>query len=227
MKQHSFHLISHALCPYVQRAIITLKEKRIRYTRSDIDLAKKPAWCEQTSPLGKVPILVVDDNRTLFESAVICEYLDEVTSGSLHSTDSFEKAYHRSWIEMSAGILNNIASLYNAKDRTAFQTSHTDIKRKFQLIEKAICGVPFFSGEKFHLIDATYGPVFRYFDVFDSFTDLNTFVDLPKCQIWRNALRQRKSIQQAVSEDYPDLLIQFLIRRNSYISQLIPIEGSQ
>ena len=221
MKHQNFNLISHVLCPYVQRSIITLKEKNIPFTRTDIDLANKPAWFKQKSPMGKVPILIVDDNRALFESSVICEYLDEVTADSLHPRDSFEKANHRALIELGSAILNNIASLYNAKEKARFQNIHTEIQGKFQFLEKELSGIPFFSGDKFHLIDAVYGPIFRYFEVFDSFTELNTFAHLPKCQLWRKALSQRKSVKQAVSEDYPALLVQFLINRDSYISQLI------
>ena len=221
MKHQNFNLISHVLCPYVQRSIITLKEKNIPFTRTDIDLANKPAWFKQKSPMGKVPILIVDDNRALFESSVICEYLDEVTADSLHPRDSFEKANHRALIELGSAILNNIASLYNAKEKARFQNIHTEIQGKFQFLEKELSGIPFFSGDKFHLIDAVYSPIFRYFEVFDSFTELNTFAHLPKCQLWRKALSQRKSVKQAVSEDYPALLVQFLINRDSYISQLI------
>ena len=222
MKHQNFILISHVLCPYVQRSIITLEEKNIPFTRTDIDLANKPAWFKKRSPMGKVPILIVDDNRALFESSVICEYLDEVTENSLHPMDSFEKAHHRALIELGSAILNNIASLYNAKDKTSFQSIHTEIQEKFQFIEKELSGKSFFSGERFHLIDAVYGPIFRYFEVFDSFTELNTFAHLPKCQLWRKALSQRKSVKHAVSEDYSALLIQFLINRDSYISALIP-----
>lgn len=225
MKQQNFHLVTHALCPYVQRSIITLEEKSIAYTRTDIDLANKPTWFKQKSPMGRVPVLLVDENRTLFESAVICEYLDEVTSGSLHPTDILEKAYHRAWIEFGSGILQSIARLYNAKDSASFHKIHAEIHGKFRIIEGEVSGIPFFTGEQFHLIDAVYGPIFRYFDVFDSFTDLNTFTNLPKCQWWRSALRQRKSVQQAVAENYPALLVQFLKNRDSYTSQLILTEG--
>ncbi len=225
LKHQKFNLISHVLCPYVQRSIITLEEKNIPFTRTDIDLSNKPAWFNQKSPLGKVPILIVDNNRTLFESSVICEYLDEVTEDSLHPWDSFEKANHRALIELGSVILNNIASLYNAKDKAKFQNVHTEIQRKFQFIERALSGIPYFSGEKFHLIDAVYSPIFRYFEVFDRFTELNTFASLPKCQLWRKALNQRKSVKHAVSEDYPAILIRFLISRDSYISQLIRPEG--
>ena len=223
MQVHNFHLISHVLCPYVQRSVITLQEKGIQYKRSDIDLANKPNWFEKLSPLGKVPLLLVDASHAIFESAVICEFLDEVTERSLHPLDSVEKAHHRAWIELGSALLNNIARLYNAKDKASFQIIHAEIQGKFQLIEKQILGKPFFAGEKFHLIDAAFGPIFRYFDLFDTFTELHTFAHLAKCQLWRNALRQRQSVQQAVSDDYPDLLIQFLKNRDSYISKLIPL----
>ncbi|RUO66346.1 glutathione S-transferase [Pseudidiomarina planktonica] len=224
MKQQSLHLVTHILCPYVQRSIITLEEKSIAYTRVDIDLANKPDWFKQKSPMGRVPILLVDENRTLFESAVICEYLDEVTAGSLHPSDSLEKAYHRAWIEFGSGILQSISGLYNAKDSASFDKIHEEIQRKFGMLEEIVSGGPFFTGEQFHLLDAVYAPIFRYFDVFESYTNLNTFADLPKCQIWRSALRQRRSVQLAVAENYPDLLVQFLKSRDSYMSQLLVTE---
>lgn len=224
MKQQNFHLVTHPLCPYVQRSIITLLEKRVAFTRTDIDLSNKPAWFEQKSPMGRVPVLLVDENRSLFESAVICEYLDEVTPGSLHPTNSLEKAYHRAWIEFGSSILQCIASLYNAKDSESFDKIHDEIKSKFRIVED-VSETLFFAGEKFHLIDAVYGPIFRYFDVFDSSINLNTFAKLPKCQVWRKALRQRESVQKAVAENYPALLIQFLKNRDSYLSQCMLAEG--
>ena len=55
--------ISHKLCPYVQRAVIALNEKGVPFERIDIDLANKPDWFLKISPLGKVPVLLVDDRR--------------------------------------------------------------------------------------------------------------------------------------------------------------------
>ena len=53
-------LISHKLCPYVQRAVIALTEKGVPFERIDIDLANKPDWFLKISPLGKVPVLLVE-----------------------------------------------------------------------------------------------------------------------------------------------------------------------
>lgn len=90
-----FHLISHDLCPYVQRAVIVLTEKQIAHRRSYIDLANKPDWFARLSPLGRVPVLETG-GAVVFESQVIAEYLDEITAGTLHPTDPLEKARHRS-----------------------------------------------------------------------------------------------------------------------------------
>ena len=100
-------LVSHALCPYVQRAVIALTEKGVRFTRTIVDLDNKPAWFAAISPLGKVPLLRVDD-AVLFESAVICDYLDETLEPRLHPADPLERARHRAWIEFASTVLNDI-----------------------------------------------------------------------------------------------------------------------
>ena len=144
MEVPKLHLITHVLCPYVQRSIITLEEKNVAYTRTDIDLANKPPWFKQRSPMGKVPVLVVDETSTLFESAVICEYINDVTPGSLHPADSLEKAYHRAWIEFGSSILSNIAKFYSVKEPSTFQTIHAEMKSQFRWIEAELSDSEFF-----------------------------------------------------------------------------------
>lgn len=218
-----FHLITHILCPYVQRSVIVLLEKGIPYQRTDIDLGNKPDWFARLSPLGKVPVLVAGqgNTQTLFESSVICEYLDEVTPGSLHPAPPLEKANHRAWIEFGSGILNGIGRLYNAKNRDAFEEAQQALKRQFEHLEQRLEATPFFCGDRFQLIDSVYGPIFRYFDVFEGFVDLEMFDGLPKTQSWRKHLHQRPSVRQAVSPDYPKQLLKFIEQRQSYMSTLV------
>ncbi len=87
-------LISHKLCPYVQRAVISLTEKGVPFERVDIDLDNKPDWFLKISPLGKVPVLQVGD-KVVFESAVILEYLEEIQPKPLHPKDPLTRAEHR------------------------------------------------------------------------------------------------------------------------------------
>ena len=114
------HLISHHLCPYVQRAVIVLTEKDIPHEQTYIDLANKPDWFVTLSPLGRVPVLKTG-RATVFESQVIAEYLDEVTPGLLHPADPLEKARHRSWIEFGSETLNALGAFYNARSADAFE----------------------------------------------------------------------------------------------------------
>ena len=65
-----------------------------------------------------------------------------------------------------------------------------------------------------------FGPVFRYFDVFDAIGDFGILTGKQRLALWRAALAARPSVKSAVSADYPALLRDFLDRRRSYISQL-------
>lgn len=65
-----------------------------------------------------------------------------------------------------------------------------------------------------------FGPVFRYFDVFDAIGDFGILTGKPKLARWRSALAVRPSVKSAVSPDYPVLLRDFLDRRRSHISRL-------
>jgi glutathione S-transferase len=115
---YTLTLVSHHLCPYVQRAAIALAEKEVRFERIVVDLSEKPRWFRALSPLGKVPLLKVargGSDAVIFESAVILEYLEETHARPLHPADPLERARHRSWIEFGSQILNGIARFYNAK----------------------------------------------------------------------------------------------------------------
>lgn len=220
MNYESLELVSHNLCPYVQRSIITLTEKDIRHERTYIDLANKPDWFLEVSPTGKVPLLKVDNRYILFESAVICEFLDEVTPGALHPDNPVVKAEHRAWNEFASQILNTIAKLYNAKTAEDYQAQAQDLNAKFKRLE-AVVQLPYFSGDRFCMVDAAFGPVFRYFDTMDPVLPENVFAGCSKVSAWREVLAERPSVKAAVDENYPENLRKFLVKRQSFISGLL------
>lgn len=212
-------LISHNLCPYVQRAVIALTEKGVSFERIDIDLANKPDWFLKLSPLGKTPVLVVGDHP-IFESAVILEYLEETQADPLHPPNALRRAEHRAWIEFGSAVLNDIAGFYTAPDRAVLDAKAAQLEQKFARLEAHIAASPWFDGDKFSLVDAVFGPVFRYFDVFDGIEDFGIFTGKPKLARWRASLAARPSVKSAVSADYPALLRDFVDRRRSCLSQL-------
>jgi glutathione S-transferase len=212
-------LISHKLCPYVQRAVIALTEKGVAFERIDIDLSNKPDWFLAISPLGKTPVLQVG-STAIFESAVILEYLEETEPKPLHPADPLVRAEHRAWIEFGSTVLGDIAGFYAAPDEATFKTRTSQLEQRLARLESRVAASPWFDGTRFSLVDAAFAPVFRYFDVFDEIADFGILAGKPRLARWRKALAERPSVRAAVSADYPALLRQFIDRRNSWLSGL-------
>ena len=213
----NLQLISHSLCPYVQRAAIVLAEKQQPFERIDIDLANKPDWFKAKSPFGKTPVLLVD-GEPIFESAVICEYLDDTLLPALHPQDALARAQHRSWMEFGSGVLNLIAGFYNAASYEVLAEKALEIHHKFVQLEVVLTKRPYFAGSNFSMVDAVFAPVFRYFDVFDKIGEFGFLNGTLKVNAWRVALAERASVKTAVRADYDELLLVFLMARRSALS---------
>jgi glutathione S-transferase len=209
-------LASHALCPYVQRAAIVLAEKGLAFERREVDLGNKPEWFRAASPLGKTPVLLVGE-EPLFESAVICEYLEDTALPRLHPADALERARHRAYVEFASALLATIAGFYSASDEPALMVKRDELTTRFAQLERVLDASPgpYFAGPAFSIVDAAFAPVFRYFDAFEQFVDFGFFDATPRLRAWRAALAQRESVQQAAAPDYPERLMAFLRARRS------------
>ena len=211
-------LVSHALCPYVQRIAIALAEKGVAHKRIAVDLADKPDWFVRISPLGRTPVLKIG-GAALFESAAILEYLEETQPRPLHPADPIERARHRAWIGFSSECLNDIAGFYSAADARALEAKAAALHGRFRVMEDRLGVGPWFAGDQFSLVDAAFAPVFRYFDTFDRIGDFGILRGLERMNDWRRALVVRPSVRAAVADDYDDLLAAFLRRRGGALSR--------
>lgn len=212
-------LVSHALCPYVQRAAIVLAEKGLPFERRVVNLADKPAWFLELSPLAKTPLLLVD-GTPIFESAVICDYLDEVHAPRLHPEPALERARHRAWVEFASALLDGIAAFYGAPDEAGLDKARRALRQRFEQVESALAegGGPYFGGAGFAIVDAAFAPALRYFELFDSVDDGGLFDGLPRVRAWRSALAARASVRAAVGPDYAAQLRAFVVRRGSALA---------
>lgn len=225
-------LISHHLCPYVQRVAIALAEKQLPAERIYIDLADKPDWFKAVSPLGKVPLLRVGDD-VLFESAAICEFLEDAyPQHALHPRDPLQRASHRGWIEFASATLGDVWGFETARDAAMAGRKAQDLHHKFRQVEAALDHAKqddgaYFAGAAFSLVDAAFAPVFRYFDLFDRIADFGIFAGLDRVQAWRAALAERPSVRAAVTDDYQERLQGFLAKHEAYLHQLSTGDGEQ
>ena len=190
-------LISHKLCPYVQRAVIALTEKGVTVRTARHRPREQAGLVQAVSPLGKTPVLLVGETA-IFESAVILEYLEETQSirctlpiplpapSIVPGSSSVPRS--------SATSPGSTAPLTIA----AFNTKATALKDEFARVETRLQG-PWFDGERFSLVDAVFGPVFRYFDAFDRIGDFGILGGLSNVAAWRALLAERPSVQAAVA----------------------------
>lgn len=222
----TFELISNPLCPYTQRAAIQLTEKGIAYERVYIDLANKPEWFLKVSPLAKVPLLRVGD-VAIFETAVICEYIEEVEPAvPLHPAAPLDRARHRGWTEFASAVIADVFAFYMAPDAAAFDRKCGDLQAKFRWLERHLGDEPYFAGARFCLVDAAFAPIFRLFDTFDRIGEFGIFKGLQRVLVYRAALAGRASVRQAVVSDYAELFRQYLSERGSHLSRLMQTQAA-
>jgi glutathione S-transferase len=216
-----FELISNQLCPYTQRVAIQLDEKGLPFDRTYIDLAAKPAWFAQLSPLGKVPLMRVG-NDALFETTVICEYIEDIAPANpMWSSPPLDRARERAWAEFASAVIADVFGFYTAPDAAAFNRRCADLAGRFQRLERQLNAGPYFCGNRFSLVDAAFAPVFRLFDTFDGIGDFGVFAQLDAVQSYRRALAERQSVCNAVVANYGQVFRQYLLERGSHLSRML------
>lgn len=197
-----FRLISFKLCPFVQRSVIVLKEKKVPFEIEYIDLANKPDWFLKISPTGKVPVLEVD-GKVLFESAVIMEYLDEVNPPSLHPTDALEKAQDRAWIEFSSNLLVLQYQLSHTKSAEDYAARLISLRAGLARFDGEFRG-PYWHGENFSLVDAAIAPLFTRIGYTEKSLPEKVLSGMPRMTDYMQTLQRRESILDSVLPEVPE-----------------------
>src|SRR5207244_3641942 len=166
-------IIGSSTSPYVRKVRITLAEKKI-----DCELIDDSPW-EATSivptynPLGKIPVLVLDDGTTLFDSRVIVEYLDTVSPVSrLIPEPNRQRIAVKRWEALADGICDAAAAIVLERRRPAMQQSTEWIDRQRGKIERSVRELaselddkPWCNGEAYTLADIAAGCALAYLDL--------------------------------------------------------------
>ena len=211
----SLHLISFKTCPFVQRAVITLKHKNIDFDITYIDLADPPDWFLELSPLGKVPVLKVDD-EVLFESAVINEYLDEITGGDLQPRDPLARAKNHAWIEFASNMIGNLYMMKMSKDEENYNKYRDALIGQFRRVEKRLGDGPWFNGEDFSLADTAFAPLFRQNSVANNLLSVIDPATMPRVNAWAERLLALPEVRDSVVDEFEDLYLGIMQKNGSY-----------
>lgn len=202
----------------MQRAVITLIQKNVEHEVTFIDLADPPDWFLEISPLGKVPVLKVDD-EVLFESAVINEYLDEITGGELQPKDPLERAKNRAWIEVASNMLGNSYMMKTATDRESYEKYRDLLISQLHRVENRLGDGPWFNGETFTLADTAFAPLFMRDAVGDHRFSVIDAATMPKLDAWAKRLLALPAVKNSVVADFETLYLKSIEKANGYFWQ--------
>src|SRR5512146_826307 len=166
-------LIGTPTSPYTRKTRVVLAEKRIEYEfviDAPGDAASQvPAF----NPLGKVPVLVLDDDTTIFDSRVIAEYLDNASPvGKLIPEDTRHRIQVKRWEALADGCTDATVAVVAEKRRSADRQSAGWIARQQVKIERALRQMSdelgtrsWCSGEHYNLSDIAVGCCLGYLDL--------------------------------------------------------------
>jgi glutathione S-transferase len=214
----SIELISFKTCPFVQRAAITLGYKNVEHKVTFIDLAEPPEWFLEVSPLGKVPVLKVD-GEVLFESAVINEYLDEITGGELQPKDPLARAKNRAWIEVASNMLGFSYMMKTATEQDKYEKYRDQLVSRLHLVENRLGDGPWFNGEDFSLADTAFAPLFAHDAVANYQFSVIDPATMPKLDAWSKRLLALPAVKNSVVAEFEGLFLAALESSDSYLWQ--------
>ncbi|KAF2969190.1 hypothetical protein GQX73_g4392 [Xylaria multiplex] len=222
--EHPLKLYGGWFCPFVQRAWIVLHEKGIPHQYVEINPYRKAPEFLALNPRGLVPTLAVPgdegkEQKPLYESAVICEYLDEAYGDEtplLPRGNAYERARCRLWIDhVGSKIVPAFYKLLQhtpAKEYTideARANLHSQIKT---FVKEMDAGGPWFLGERLSLVDVMLAPWAKRLFLIDHYkpggvgiptegTNTEDEEVWKRWRVWFDAITSRDSVKDTWSAD--------------------------
>ncbi len=194
-------IYSANVCPFAQRTRMVLLEKGVEYSLTEVDLREKPQWFLDMSPYGKVP-LVRHNGRTLYESAIINEYLDEVyPQVQLLPEDAGAKALARIWIDYcNTQFIPAYYRLLLTQDPEKQAKLKAKVEEQFRFVEregleKLQGDGPYWMGADLTLVDLTWYPFVERFAVAEHYRDIEIPAECTRFKAWFATMGERESVK--------------------------------
>jgi glutathione S-transferase len=197
-------IYSASVCPFAHRTRLTLVEKGVGFSLTEINLEQKPDWFREVSPYEKVPVIKHGEVR-VWESAIINEYLDEVLpQPPLLPADPAQKAQARIWIDFAnTKFINAFYKMLLIQDAQKQEKWKQQFVDHLYFLDQEAFGQadPYWQGDQVSLVDLTYYPWFERWSVLAHYRNLHLPSDCKNLQRWWEAMAKRDSVQQLRNAD--------------------------
>lgn len=220
----NLELVSFKICPFVQRAVITLLYTETPYSVTYIDLSSPPDWFKQISPFGKVPVLKVNDDQVIFESAIIDEFLNEIHPIELLPRDPLRRAIDRSWIDFGSNLLLDFSGLIHSTSAEKYDAKFELVKKEFDWLEKELGEGPYFNGDTFSLVDIAYAPLIMRTQLLKLGDTFYPHSEYPKVASWADELLTIEVLPKSVVSDFDAIFFNHIKTKAPYAAKQLRIE---
>jgi glutathione S-transferase len=170
IRELAMKLIGSHTSPFVRKVRIVLAEKKIEY-----EFVIDSPWLEDSkvpdiNPLGKIPVLALDDNTPLFDSRVIVEYIDNVTpNNKLFPAPNRERTEVKRWEALADGVCDAaVAALLEGKRPKKEQSAdwiarqRGKVMRGLEFMAEELGDKTFCMGTHFSMADIAVGTALGY-----------------------------------------------------------------
>lgn len=199
-------LYSARVCPYAHRTRLLLIEKGVAFAHIEVDLKNKPARFLEVSPYGKVPA-IVHNGSTIYESAIINEYLDDVVEQPRFMPASpVARAKVRIWIDYCDDyFLTDYYALLKNQRPDQHPALLEKMNKNFQFVEqegftKLSDAGPYWLGSEISLLDFAWYPFFERLPAWTHYRGLKLPEFCPRLRAWADVMSRRKSITQIAND---------------------------
>lgn len=166
-------LIASTTSPFARKVRIALAEKKIEY-----QMVAASAWdagnpVHAYNPLGKLPVLILDDGTHLYDSRVIVEYIDLVSPVSrLIPEPARQRIAVKKWEALADGVCDAAAAIVIERRRSASLQSDEWVDRQRRKISEGVAELArelgdraWCYGEACSLADIATGCALGYLDL--------------------------------------------------------------
>ncbi|PKO87403.1 MAG: glutathione S-transferase [Betaproteobacteria bacterium HGW-Betaproteobacteria-12] len=200
-------LIGSHSSPYTRKARIVLAEKKI-----EVEFVIDSPWLPESTvpninPLGKIPVLVLDDETPLFDSRVIVEYIDNVTpNNKLFPAPNRERIEVKRWEALADGVCDAAVSALLESRRPKSQKNNDwitrqldKVTRSLEFMSEELGDKPFCMGTHLSMADIAVGTALGYLSF--RFPDIAWQESHPNLDKLNSKLLQRPSFADTVPKD--------------------------
>ncbi|KAI1738430.1 glutathione S-transferase [Xylaria scruposa] len=235
-EEHALKLYGGWFCPFVQRSWIVLHEKEIPHQYVEINPYHKAPEFLALNPRGLVPTLAVPtsggggggggggEEKPLYESTIICEYLDEAYGDGVpllprgnDPREAYLRARCRLWIDHVGNKI--VPGFYRVlqhtpgKDYTIEEARSNFLSQIKTFVKEMDESGPWFLGDKFSLVDVMLAPWAKRLFLIDHYKPGGTGIPAEgrtagedeqvwkRWRVWFDAITERKSVLETWSAD--------------------------